>query len=126
VTVVSPSRMTRTFELDLITDTARYVTTGEGGLFGEGVIRFEDIDTVVSHDLRRELTIRGDDPLSASFVLTQTYIMGRKGWMIRIETTTRMSATANSFRIEGSLQAFENDMPRASRNWVEVVPRDLV
>jgi putative CocE/NonD family hydrolase len=125
-TVVSPSRMTRRFELDLLTDTARYVTMGEGGLFGEGVIRFEEIDTLVSHDLRRELTIGGADPLSASFVLTQTYIMGREGWTIRVETTTRMSATATAFRLEGTLQAFENDVPRAGRHWMESIPRDLV
>jgi hypothetical protein len=125
-TIVAPSRMTRKFELDLLTDTARYITVGEGGLFGEGVLRFEDIGTLVSHDLTRELTIHGNDPLSASFVLTQTYIMGREGWMIRIETTTRMSAAPGAFRIEGTLQAFENDKPQASRDWVEVVPRDLV
>jgi hypothetical protein len=37
-----------------------------------------------------------------------------------------MSATATAFRLEGTLQAFENDVPRAGRHWMESIPRDLV
>ena len=81
------------------------MTTAKGGLFGEGVFRFDEIDTTIATDLRRELTIGADDPLSARYRLTQSYEMGREGWRIRIETETSMSATKTDFRIVSTLRA---------------------
>ncbi|MFI5014866.1 MAG: hypothetical protein ACHQAY_21225 [Hyphomicrobiales bacterium] len=68
----------------------------------------------VSHDLRRELTIGADDPLTARYHLTQSYELGRKGWLIRIETRSSMQATATDFILRGSLRAYENGTPLAT------------
>ena len=108
ITKVAAGRMTRTTSLDLLTGEATYISHGEGGLFGEGVLRFDEIDTALSHSLRRELRIVGDDPLSARYRLTQTYEMGRPGWAIRIETATAMSATATHFCLDGEVTASAN------------------
>ena len=62
-----------------------YVTEGIGGVFGEGILRFDAVDIQLAHSLKRELTIRDDDPLSARYVLTQSYEMGREGWRTRVE-----------------------------------------
>ncbi|WP_413989717.1 CocE/NonD family hydrolase [Labrys okinawensis] len=125
-TMVTEGQMTRTTALDLLTNTATYVTQGEGGLFGEGVLRFDEIDTTLSHSLRRELTIKGDDPLSACYRLTETYEMGRKGWDIRVEVKTSMQATATDFILEGELKAFANGEVAAERRWHEKIGRDLL
>ncbi len=118
--------MTRTTALDLLPNTATYITHGEGGLFGEGVQRFDEIDTTLSHSLKRELTIRGDDPLSAHYRLTQDYEMGREGWAIRIEVKTSMRATATDFILEGEVRALANGEVAAERRWHEVIMRDLL
>jgi len=126
VTKVADGRVTRTTTLDLLSGTATYVTHGEGGLFGEGVLRFDDIDTVISHDLKRELSIGATDPLSARYHLTQRYELGREGWRILIETRTSMRATATDFVLTANIQAYENGELSASRELTQTIPRDLV
>ncbi|SDR53336.1 hypothetical protein SAMN05519103_04700 [Rhizobiales bacterium GAS113] len=126
ITKVAEGRMTRTTAFDLLTGVSTYVTHGEGGLFGEGVLRFDEIDTTISHDLRRELTIGADDPLTARYHLTQSYALGREGWRIRIETRTSMQATATDFVVAASLRAYENGTLAGSRDFEERIPRDLL
>jgi uncharacterized protein len=123
---VAEGRMTRTATLDLLTGVATYVTHGEGGLFGEGAHRFDAIDTTVSHDLRRELTIGAGDPLSARYSITQKYALGREGWRIVIETRTSMHATAADFVVQASVRAFENGALAGARDMEETIPRDLL
>jgi putative CocE/NonD family hydrolase len=126
VTRLAQGRMTRSTTLDLVNGNATYSTKSEGGLFGEGAYRFGEIDTSVSHDLARELTIAADDPLSARYELTQRYELGREGWRIQIETHTSMRATATEFVLSAKLSAFENGALVATRDFEETIPRDLV
>jgi len=123
---VKEGRFSRSSSLDLMTGVSTYVTHGEGGLFGEGVLRFEEIDMTVDHGLRRELTIGADDPLTARYRLTQHYELGREGWRIRIEAETAMRATATHFILEGHVRVFENGEPAGSRDFAEKIARDLV
>ncbi|RJF94757.1 CocE/NonD family hydrolase [Oleomonas cavernae] len=123
-TMLMPSHLERTASLDLLSGVATYVTVGEGGLFGEGLLRFDEIDTSVNHSLRRSLTIQADDPLSATSVIDQTYEMGRDGWRIEIETTTSLTAQADGFIIEGTLIARENGDVVHRRNWQRRLARD--
>ncbi|MGD0721238.1 MAG: CocE/NonD family hydrolase [Roseiarcus sp.] len=126
VTRTALGRLTRTAALDLLTGVATYVIHGGGGLFGEGALRFDAINTTIAHDLRRELTIGATDPLTARHVVTQCYELGREGWRIRIETTTAMRATATDFVLEGRLRAYENGALAAEREWSQTIPRDLL
>jgi putative CocE/NonD family hydrolase len=123
-TLVAAGRLERTHALDLITDEARYRTVGEGGVFGEGTYRFDEIGTEVGHSLTRDLTIRGDDPNSARYVIDQSIDMGRDGWRIRIETRTEMTSTPSTFRLSGTVRTFENGVPFVDRRWEETIPRD--
>jgi putative CocE/NonD family hydrolase len=125
-TRVAEGGSARTSALDLLTGVATTITDGKGGLFGEGAHRFDEIDTTVSHDLKRELTIGADDPLTARYRLTQTYEMGREGWRIRIETETSMRASRTAFFPQASLRAYENGEAAGARDWEETIPRDLV
>ena len=124
VTQISQSRLERHVTLDSLTGEATYATVGEGGLFGEGVQRFDEIDTAVDHGLTRRLTVSADDPLSARSVITQSYEMGREGWRIRIETAAEMTGTAERFRLTGSVRTFENGSLVTERAWDESFARD--
>jgi len=126
VTKVAEGRMARTASFDLIKGMAAYVFDGQGGLFGEGAHRFDEIDSTVSHDLKREFTIGADDPLTARYRLTQSYELGREGWRIRIETQTSMQASASEFLLKGSLLAFEDGDLAASREWSQTIARDCL
>ncbi len=125
-TKVSDGRAIRTVTLDLLGGVATYVTVGEGGLFGEGAHRFDEIGTVVSHDLKRELTIGAEDPLTARYRLDQSYELGRDGWRIRIETETTMHATRSDFVLSARVRAYENGALAAEREMEEIVARDLL
>jgi putative CocE/NonD family hydrolase len=124
VTKLGESRLERHVTLDSLSGVATYVTVGEGGLFGEGVEHFDEIDMTVDHGLTRRLTVASDDPLSARSVITQSYEMGREGWWIRIDTEAEMTGTAETFRLTGTVRAFENGALVAERVWDEDFARD--
>lgn len=111
---------------DHVNGVTTYVTEGIGGLFGEGINRFDDIDTELAHSLKRELSIRDDDPLSARYVLTQTYAMGRDGWRTESRTRLEMTSDATHFHLKGRLEAFENGREVLTRDWDEKIARDLM
>ncbi|MBP2536291.1 CocE/NonD family hydrolase [Agrobacterium tumefaciens] len=126
MTQIDPGTVRRWTEQDHETGVNTYITEGVGGLFGEGVLRFDEINTELSHSLRRELSIRDDDPLSARYVLTQIYEMGRDGWRIKIETRTEMRSDRGNFYLIGELSAFENGNIVKTRQWDERYERDLI
>ena len=121
-TRIAEGRAARRVTFDLLGETATVMTEGEGGLFGEGVMRWDAIGTDLSHDLTRTLTV-GTDPLSAETRISQRYAMGREGWRIRIETETALSGDAEAFTLTGELRAYENDTLVRTRTWRERVPR---
>src|SRR5262249_16017271 len=111
---------------DHVSSETTYVTEGIGGLFGEGTLRFDEIGTDLSQSIKRELTIRDDDPLSARYVITQSYEMGREGWRTAVLTKTEMRSDGDKFYLSGTLTALENGKQVAERSWSETIPRDLV
>ena len=121
-TRLAESRVARCVGFDLLANTATVVTQGLGGLFGEGVVRWEAIGTDVAHDLTRTMTV-GTDPLSAETRIVQRYVMGREGWRIRIETETAMTGDAEHFTVTGELRAYENGALVRERRWSQRVPR---
>ena len=123
---VAPGLIRRFTTQDHVTGDTTYVTESEGGVFGEGVLRFDEIDTTIGHSLRRELTIRDDDPLSARYVLTQSYEMGREGWRTLVKTRSEMHSDAENFYLTGSVTAYESGTVVAERHWDEVIARDLM
>lgn len=125
-TLLKQGRAQRTATFDGLTGAATYVTVGEGGLFGEGVQRFDETGTVLDHTLTRRLTVHADDPLSARATIDQGYEIGRDGWRIRIETRTEMTGDAGHFRLTGTLAAYENGEKVTGRQWDERIARDLL
>lgn len=122
-TLLSPGRVDRNITYDFLTDSWTSVTHGVGGVFGEGVYRFDDIDTTVDHNLRRELTVSNDDPLSARYLLTQTMKMGREGWWMEAVITLEMRSDLTHFIVSGDMVVSLNGEEEVSRYWHEKVRR---
>ena len=123
MTKVREGRIARQTSFDWIAGTSTTVTRGEGGLFGEGVNRFDDIGVTLSHDLVRTLTIAADDPLSAVSQIEQHYEMSREGWTASIDTTAVLRADREHFHLSGTLRVVENGALVSTQNWDERVPR---
>jgi hypothetical protein len=126
MTKVEPGVVRRYTVQDHVSSETTYVTEGVGGVFGEGIIRFDEIDTQIAHSLKRELKIRDQDPLSARYVLTQSYEMGRAGWRTLVRTRAEMHSDKDNLYVSGSLTAYENGNAVAERQWNEIIPRDLM
>ncbi len=126
MTKIDPGSVRRYTVQDHVSGETTYVTEGVGGVFGEGIIRFDEIDTQIAHSLKRELTIRDEDPLSARYVLTQSYEMGREGWRTRVQTRAEMHSDRDNFYVSGTLTAYEDGNAVAERRWDETIPRDLM
>jgi hypothetical protein len=126
ITRLDPGIVRRYTVQDHVSGETMYVTDAIGGVFGEGVLRLEAIDVEVSHGLKRELTIRDDDPLSARYVLTQSFAMGRDGWRTVINTRAEMRSDRERFYLAGTVTARHNGETVAIRQWDETFARDLM
>ena len=126
VTLLDPGVVRRYTVQDHVSGETQYVTDAIGGVFGEGVLRLDAIDVEVSHGLKRELTIRDDDPLSARYVLTQSLAMGREGWRTVIDTHAEMRSDRERFYLSGTVTARHNGETVAIRQWDETFTRDLM
>ena len=126
VTMIRPATLERTATTDFLTGEVTYVTDGQGGLFGEGVLRFDEVGTVLSHSLRRELKIHPDDPATAAYRLSQVYEMGRDGWQTVIQLETEMTSDRDSFFLKGRMDVSHNGEPVRTRTWDKTLPRNLI
>jgi uncharacterized protein len=126
MTIVEPGVMRRFSVQDHVTGETTYVTEGIGGVFGEGILRFDEVDIELAHSLKRELTIRDDEPLSARYVLTQAYEMGREGWRTRVDTRAQMHSDQTRFYLSATLTARLNGELVAERKWDVAIARDLM
>lgn len=124
-TLMQPGKFKRYFSVDLMANIASYITDAENGMVGEGVFQLDEIGMTLNHGLKRELSIQKEDPLSAVYILTQSYMMSREEWNTRIETKFNMTSTATHFNILGELDVYENDKPFAHRLFNESIKRDL-
>jgi len=126
ITQLDPGIVRRFTVQDHVSGETMYVTDAIGGVFGEGVLRLDAIDVETSHALKRELTIRDDDPLSARYVLTQSFAMGREGWRTVIDTRAEMHSDRERFYLSGTVTARHNGETVAMRQWDETFARDLM
>ena len=122
-TVLTPGRVDRFLKYDVLTDTWVATTDGVGGVFGEGIYRFDEIDTTVEHNLKRELTLKNGDPLSAGYDLFQTMKVGREGWNMDAEIVVSLRGDATHFILSGEMDVKENGAPAFRKTWHERIPR---
>lgn len=123
LTVLSPGRVDRSISYDILTDTWTCITDGVGGVFGEGVYRFDDIDVIVEHNLKRELTLSNADPLSAKYTIVQKMRLGREGWWTEADITVTQTSDAENFKIVGEMDIKENGQHVFKKNWDQKIKR---
>jgi hypothetical protein len=124
ITRLSEGTLRRYSTQDHLTGETTYVTDSQGGVFGEGMYKFDEINTMVDHSIRREMTVNDNDPLSARNKVTQSYRMGRPGWLTAIHVTTEMTCDQDHFYLTAELKAYEGDALFFEKTWSDSVKRD--
>lgn len=123
LTVLSPGRVDRELHYDVVNDSWQSITNGVGGVFGEGVYRFDDIDTTVDHSLRRQLTVHNQDPLSAHYLLRQSMKIGREGWWTETDIVLEMRSDLTHFIVSGEMTVQHNGETVFTRDWSRRIAR---
>ena len=101
-----------------MTSAATYEVVDDTGLYRIEPTGLEYRMASVDH-----YSIHPDDPLSARAEVTFEMQQGRGDWRVRAVTRTVLTATAGSFHIEATLDAWEGEKRVAARNWHVAVPR---
>jgi hypothetical protein len=126
MTIVDKGHVSRYCTRDHVTNEVLYVTEGVGGLFGEGIIKYNDVDITEAHTLKRELRIKEDDPLSANYVITQSYRRYREGWDTLVISTSSMTSDLEHFYLKGQVKVTLNGDLVRERVFDEKIQRNLV
>lgn len=109
LTLLKDGRVDRAITYDVLNDTWTCITDGVGGVFGEGVYRFDEVDVLVEHNLKRELSLKNDDPLSAKYTITQKMKIGRENCMIDADIILTQTSDKEYFYIKGDMKVKENE-----------------
>ena len=89
----------------------------------EGVFRIDNIATDIQKVGYERYRIQGDDVHSAQAETLWRLGFFRDEWRVNTETWTRMSCTADSFRIEATLRAYEDGNLVYEQDWDRWIPR---
>jgi len=76
--------------------------------------------------MRDTFLIHPEDPLSARGEVTSIAGYGRGDWQVETHGRTVLTATATSFEIEATLDAYEGGVRVFAKNWKVSIPRDNV
>ncbi len=120
-TVHRPGWLKEWLDHDLVSGTHVFTTEED-----EGRVTIDHIDMTEEHHKLERFTIREGDPLSAMGEISHSHSFSREGWHTRMDTWTRMRATATDFILEARLDAYEGEKRVLSRNWQVSRPRDFV
>ena len=124
---LTPLPLRRTIAIDLASNEMVYTLKSDAGEFeGASLARIEEIDLDLGYTLMKRYRIIETDPLSAQTELSQTALLRRVGWSVRLTCTMRLNATAEMFQFAGDLRAYEGDVEVAHKDWVQAIPRKLV
>lgn len=124
MTILSEGRVDRTVSYDILKDQWTCITDGVGGVFGEGVYRFDDIDVTVEHNLKRELILSNKDPLSAKYTIYQNMKLGRDGWWTNSDIVTTQTADLKYFYLTGTMNVTLNGKEIFKKKWDTKIPRN--
>jgi hypothetical protein len=91
-----------------------------------GVVYIDRIGLELGSEATSMFHVKDDDPLSAVVELSRTETISRGAWQVRIETTTRLSCTRDTFQLCATLRAHEGGDEIVHREWNHSVPRDLM
>lgn len=124
MTTLSAGKVERSIHYNLVDDCWTCITDGSGGVFGEGVYRFDDIGTVVEHNLKRELVLSNKDPLSASYTIYQKMKNGRTGWLMDTDIVVKQTSDKDYFYLTGYMEVLMNGEKIFHRDYDEKINRN--
>ncbi len=101
----------------------RLTITTDFSYFGEQTYRN---GLEYSETMRDEESIVVDDPLSAQARCERTIRMRQGDWAVRVEASSSMSSTRDTFVVTNGIDAYEGDARVAAKRWTRTIPRDLV
>lgn len=117
LTLLKEGRVDRSIKYDILSDTYTCITDGVGGVFGEGVYKFDEVDVLVEHNLKRELVLQNEDPLSAKYTITQKMKIGRENCMMDADIILTQTSDKEYFYIKGFMNVKENEQIVFSKNY---------
>jgi predicted acyl esterase len=92
-----------------------------------GVVRWERMGGLeIGTESRWKSHLDPDDAARATVEMHRTLTMARADWQVRVESFLRMSSTAEAFRLEASVHAFDGDKELCARTWDRTIKRNLV
>lgn len=104
---------------DVATGETVVTVTKDGGAW-----HISDLDLDCDAFAVERASIQPDDPLSARYEVTATHRLGRGHWRVRTQTRSMLTATADTFRVELDLDAYEGDTRVFCKSWALTIPRD--
>ncbi|MFJ9978439.1 CocE/NonD family hydrolase [Streptomyces cyaneofuscatus] len=87
--------------------------------------RYEDNGIEVGLRACERYTSVADDFASLSGRSAWTMTFSRPGWDVRVETSTVLTSSADTFTVDATLDGYEGGRRVFSRTWNETVPRNL-
>ena len=124
---IDPGGAKRLIERDLSSGEIVYTMSLDWKDEGQPALtRVGDIDLEVGHAITEQFRIHEKNPLVASAEITHCAVSRRGDWDIRIETSTKFSATLDSFHLQSVLRGYDAGERVFEREWEERIPRDGV
>ncbi len=120
-TTIRKGEITQTHTRDRPTGALRYVFVNDSG-----TALIDGIGLESSSRMQDDFSIHPSEPLQARAEVTSQSRYARKDWEIETRCRTVMTATATTFELEATLDAFENGTRVFAKNWKESIPRDNV
>lgn len=90
------------------------------------IVRFADADLVYDDSGVDVFDVHLGDPLSATARSDRAVSMSRSDWSVRVEIQATMTADADNFMLEHTLDAYEGTQHVTTRAWSTTIPRDHV
>ncbi len=120
-TTLRPGKVSQTVTRDRAAGTQRFRVD-----IDHGMTHLDGIDLDMWSRTTEEYSIAPNDPLSARFEVDWDVGYARKDWRVESKTRSVLTSTREAFRLEATIDAYENGTRVFARNWNVVIPRDHV
>ncbi|MEX2649140.1 MAG: CocE/NonD family hydrolase [Alphaproteobacteria bacterium] len=91
-----------------------------------GTYRLDAIDLTLAYEALERYSITDDDPTEERTEMKRKVSLSRGTWNVRIETLVELKCDATTFHLAAKLEAFEGEERIVSKDWREVIPRDMM
>jgi predicted acyl esterase len=119
LTIIAPPRNSREISNDVERQKTAFNIHSDDGRY-----IIDEIGTEIASNRTKIYEITRNDPTSAISCVLCHHEYRRGTWNARVDTKVSVTSDKTHFHIAGTVRAFENDEPFASRDFAEIIPRD--